>query len=288
MICNKCGCDTLINDGDWLVCPNCGSKQFNIDINPEASITKQIDMLGEEQEEAVPRAVTPAEEPEEEKKKPNKLKETIDFLIPIIAAVIIAALLKTFVFANAVVPTGSMISTINEDDRIIASRLAYKSDGPERYDIIMFKYPDDEDTTFVKRVIGLPGETLEVINGVARITSKNGKTIETDQSFVNPEEVPSGNAGPFYIPEMGEEITTDGSFCYAENGMTVGTTAFLSKYCTKSDSGIYTVSENLYFTLGDNRNNSMDSRHWSNKYVSEDKIMGKVIFKYYPVYQTRR
>ena len=38
MICNKCGCDTLINDGDWLVCPNRGSKQFNIDINPEASV----------------------------------------------------------------------------------------------------------------------------------------------------------------------------------------------------------------------------------------------------------
>lgn len=284
MICNKCGCDTLINDGEWLVCPNCGAKQFNIDLNPEVSITKQIDMLGEEQAEAAPRAVTPAEEPEEEKKKPSKLKDTIDFLIPIVAAVIIAALLKTFVFANAVVPTGSMISTINEKDRIIASRLSYKSNGPERYDIIMFDYPDDEDTTFVKRVIGLPGETLEVIDGVAYITNKSGNTFETDQSFVNDAEVPKGNAGPFYIPEKGEKIKTDGSFCYAENGMTVGTTSFLSKYCTK-ENGMYTVSENLYFTLGDNRNNSMDSRHWNNKYVSEDKIMGKVIFKYYPKFE---
>ncbi len=56
-------------------------------------------------------------------------------MLPIVIAVVIALLLKSFVFANAVVPTGSMISTINEGDRIIASRVAYINKEPQRYDI---------------------------------------------------------------------------------------------------------------------------------------------------------
>ncbi len=220
-----------------------------------------------------------------QEKKPGKLKEIIDFLLPIIIAVVVALLLKNFVFANAVVPTGSMIATINEYDRIIASRLAYLSDTPERYDIIMFSYPDDESQPFVKRVIGTPGDTVSITNGVVYITDKNGTMYQTDDSFVNPEETPSGDFDPLYIPEKGETITTDGEFCYAENGMQVGTTQFLGKYCETGSDGTYTVKENLYFVMGDNRNNSHDSRAWNNKFVAQNKIMGKVLFRYYPGFE---
>lgn len=61
-------------------------------------------------------------------------------MLPIVIAVVIALLLKSFVFANAVVPTGSMISTINEGDRIIASRVAYIKSDPQRYDIILSNF----------------------------------------------------------------------------------------------------------------------------------------------------
>ncbi|MDE6110528.1 MAG: signal peptidase I [Eubacterium sp.] len=219
-----------------------------------------------------------------EKKPKDKKKEIIEFCTPIVIAAILAAIIKIFILANAVVPTGSMIPTINEKDRIIASRLSYISNDPERYDIIMFNFPDNEDTKFVKRVLGLPGDIIKVYDGKVYITDSRGKEFAAEDGFVNPAETPRGTSGPFYIPEQGEEITTDGSYCYAENGMNVGSTSFLSKYCEEKD-GRYYVEENLYFCIGDNINVSMDSRAWTNKYVAKSKILGKVVFKYYPKFE---
>lgn len=174
-----------------------------------------------------------------EKKKKSFFREVLEFVIPIILAVAIALFLKNCVIANAKVPTGSMLNTIQEGDRIIASRLAYLNDDPERYDIIIFKYPDDESQYFVKRVIGLPGETVNIVNGIVYVTKTDGTTIQLDDSFVT-NCVPVGNFGPYVVPE------------------------------------------DSYFMLGDNRNNSEDSRYWENKYVRKDKIIGKVLFRYYP------
>jgi len=293
MVCKKCGCDALIEDGDWIECPKCGAKYFNTSVDAQISATEKIKQIEKSAaENGKPQTDNPSEtkapETEEKKKdekKPGKLKEIIDFILPIIIAVIVALLLKTFVFANAVVPTGSMTSTINAGDRIIASRIAYLSDAPERYDIIMFKYPDDETKPFVKRVIGLPGETVNITNGIAYITDKNGNVYQTEQSFIK-YETPKGEFGPYYIPEKGETITLNGDCCYAENGMQVGEAGFIEKYCKKNSDGTYTVSEDCYFCMGDNRNDSLDSRYWENKYVAKSKIIGKVMFRYYPGFET--
>lgn len=317
MICKKCGCDTFINDGDMLVCAKCGAVSIDIGIDLNESVTNQLNKIDAEDGTAVEEVQTPppineviaeqqaeTEEKEteteneknqdaetdsekesgKEKKPKNKKREIIEFCTPIIIAAILAAIIKIFILANAVVPTGSMIPTINEKDRIIASRLSYISNDPERYDIIMFNYPDNEETKFVKRILGLPGETINVYNGKVYITDSSGKQFEAKDSFVNTNEEPRGTSGPFYIPAKGEEITTDGSYCYAENGMNVGSTSFLSKYCEEKD-GRYFVEENLYFCIGDNINVSMDSRAWANKYVAKSKILGKVVFKYYPKFE---
>ncbi len=303
MKCKKCGFDGIEESGDWITCPNCGAKYFNTSISPELSATKQIDaienkMAGNSEqkpygnddsaglgESAQTEEPSGGKKGKKQKKKKSKFRETIDFLLPIIIAVIVALLLKTFVFANIVVPTGSMKNTIGEGDRIIASRLAYINSDPERYDIILFYFPDDESQIFVKRVIGLPGETVTIVDGSAFITDKDGNTYETDQSFITNGD-PIGDYGPFYIPEKGETITTDGVFCYAENGMRVGYSQFIDKYCDVSASGEYTVAENLYFCMGDNRNESLDSRFWDNTYVAENKILGEAKFKYYPKFET--
>lgn len=303
MKCKKCGFDGIEESGDWITCPNCGAKYFNTSISPELSATKQIDaienkMAGNSEqkpygnddsaglgESAQTEEPSGGKKGKKQKKKKSKFRETIDFLLPIIIAVIVALLLKTFVFANAVVPTGSMKNTIGEGDRIIASRLAYINSDPERYDIILFYFPDDESQIFVKRVIGLPGETVTIVDGSAFITDKDGNTYETGQSFITNGD-PIGDYGPFYIPEKGETITTDGVFCYAENGMRVGYSQFIDKYCDVSASGEYTVAENLYFCMGDNRNESHDSRFWDNTYVAENKILGEAKFKYYPKFET--
>lgn len=299
MPCKKCGYETLIEDGDWLECPNCGAKYFNTEIKTEISATQQIDLL-EKKKGSTPnmnneKAVNDNDENNNNtengsKKEPSKLKSTIDFLLPIIIAVVIALLLKTFVFANAIVPTGSMTSTINAKDRIIASRLAYIKDDPQRYDIIIFKFPDDEKTAYVKRIIGLPGETVSISNGVAYVTDKNGQSYQTDQSFLT-YETPKGDFGPYYIPEKGEAITEDeDGYCFAANGMEVGGEGFVEKYCekdkdgnfVKDENGNYIMAENCYFCLGDNRNNSADSRFWNCKYVAKSKIIGQAKFRYYP------
>ncbi len=173
------------------------------------------------------------------KKEKSKLREVIEFCVPIVIAVAIALILRSCVFANAVVPTGSMLNTIQEGDRIIASRLAYVNNDPERYDIILFKFPDDESQIYVKRVIGLPGETVQIVNGVVYVTKTDGKTIKLDDSFVTTG-TPYGDFGPYVVPE------------------------------------------NCYFMLGDNRNNSKDSRYWQHTFVNKSKIIGKVKFRYYP------
>lgn len=176
---------------------------------------------------------------EKNSKNKNIIKEAVNFFIPIIIAIIIALFLKYVVLANAVVPTGSMKNTIDEKDRIIASRLAYINNSPERYDVILFEFPDDESLIYVKRVIGLPGETVQIVKGVVYVTKTDGETIQLDDSFVTNCK-PVGDYGPYVVPE------------------------------------------DSYFMLGDNRNNSHDSRYWDNTFVTKEKIIGKAIFKYYP------
>lgn len=221
MKCKKCGEDTLVQEDDRFVCSNCGA------VAVDASDKKALKKMKKEAKQ---------------QKKKTPLGETLDFCLPIVIAVIVAILLKTFVFANAVVPTGSMLNTIQENDRIIASRIEYNFTDPERYDIIIFKYPDDTTgkTNYVKRIIGLPGETVQIVNGVVYVTDTDGNTQQLRDDFVT-NCVPTGNYGP------------------------------------------YTVPEDSYFVMGDNRNSSIDSRFWkTTNYVSRDKIIGKVKFRYYP------
>lgn len=276
--CKKCGCDTLIKNGEWYECPMCGAMMFDtsIFVGKIESPTKTLEMIDEGKVTATAQISKPfsidAEENHEEKtfgstiekaknttqEKPkkkkhtkkkaieksekqevSKLKEAISFMTPIVIALIVAILLKTFIFANAVVPTGSMINTIQEGDRIIASRLAYINEDPKRYDVIIFHYPDDESQLFVKRIIGMPGETINIKNGIVYITDVNGNTAEARSDFVT-NCVPTGDFGP------------------------------------------YTVPLGSYFVMGDNRNDSWDARYWKKKNVENKKIIGKVKFRYFP------
>ena len=103
----------------------------------------------------------------QEQEEPFDLKKEIfEWVKIIIAAAAIAFFLNTFIIANSTVPSGSMETTIMTGDRIIGSRLAYKLGGdPEQGDIVIFDHetgPGNEETRLVKRVIGLPGETVEI------------------------------------------------------------------------------------------------------------------------------
>ena len=164
----------------------------------------------------------------------NKIiKEVIDWAKHIVIAIFIAFFLLNFVIINANVPTESMVSTIMVNDRIFANRLAYLFSEPKRGDIVVFKYPDDEKLLYVKRVIGLPGDTVEIKKQQVYINN-----IPIEEPYVR--EPMAGSFGPFKVPE------------------------------------------GKYFMMGDNRNNSNDSRFWTNKYVDKNKILGKAKIKYFP------
>lgn len=164
-------------------------------------------------------------------------KEVFSWIRSIVIALILAYFISQFVIANAEVPTGSMENTIEPMDRIIANRLSYVGGAPKRGDIIIFHPPDNpEGIPYVKRVIGLPGETVEGANGVVYI---DGQALEED--YVK------GQAADNFGP--------------------------------------YTIPEDRYFVMGDNREHSNDSRYWHNKYVEKDQIMGRVMMKYYPHFE---
>ena len=99
------------------------------------------------------------------KERINWKKELWEWIKIIVSAAVIALVLNTFIIANSKVPSGSMENTIMTNDRVIGFRLSYLFAEPERGDIVIFHYPDDEKIYFVKRVIGLPGDTVDIHDG---------------------------------------------------------------------------------------------------------------------------
>ena len=100
-----------------------------------------------------------------ENEKSSFVKELLQWAAAIILAAAVAIFADKFLIVNAQIPSGSMENTIMPGDRIIGNRLAYTFSDPQRFDIIIFRYPDDESQLFIKRIIGLPGETVEIIDG---------------------------------------------------------------------------------------------------------------------------
>lgn len=141
---------------------------------------------GTEQTGSPDAAGTGAEhESEEPPEKPSLLKEILSWIQVLAAAVVIAFMLDHFIIANSTVPTGSMETTIMPGDRVIGLRLKYTFGEPERGDIAIFIYPDDEAagirTYYVKRIIGMPGDTVDVKDGHVYL---NGSEEPLDESMI--------------------------------------------------------------------------------------------------------
>ena len=96
-------------------------------------------------------------EKEEAQKSTSASREILSWILTFALAIGAAFLIKNYLIINADVPTGSMENTIMPGDRLIGNRLAFLKDTPERGDVVIFHYPDDEEELYVKRVIGLPG-----------------------------------------------------------------------------------------------------------------------------------
>ncbi len=159
------------------------------------------------------------------------LKEIISWILVFVIAFALATFINKVIIFKVEVPSGSMEDTILVGDRVITFRLAYLISDPRRGDVIVFPFPDDEKVDYIKRIIGLPGETIEGKDGLVYIDGK-----------------------PLKEPYVKAKID--------------------------NDFGPYVVPKDSYFMMGDNRNNSEDSRYWEHKFVSRDKIKGKAMVKY--------
>ena len=145
------------------------------------------ELLWEPMEEGEPPRKGALEEKQEKRKR--ILKEVLFYVIVLAAAFLI----WRFVLLNAQVPSGSMENTIMSKSRIMGLRCAYWFSEPERGDIIVFYAPDHPDTLYVKRVIGLPGDKVEIIDGRTYV---NGEALQEDYL---PEPM-QGDYGPYYVP----------------------------------------------------------------------------------------
>lgn len=135
---------------------------------------------------------------EEQMQGSSFLQELMSWVIPILAAVLVALVLKNYVIINATVPSGSMLDTIQEGDNLLGFRLAYEFSEPERGDIVIFYYPDDESRMFIKRIIGLPGETVVIQDAKIYI---NGSEEPLEEDYLREEWVVNTGPYEFVIPE---------------------------------------------------------------------------------------
>jgi len=181
-----------------------------------------------------------------------------EYFESIVIAVILALFIRTFVVQAFKIPTGSMENNLLIGDHLLVNKFVF---GPSessvertllpmgtvrRGDVVVFKYPVEPERDFIKRVIGLPGETLELR---AKKVYINGSPL--DEPYVHFLEPPSGD------PSRHE----------------------FTSYDLRERYGPVTVPPNQYFVMGDNRDNSQDSRYWG--FLPRDYVKGKALLIYW-------
>jgi signal peptidase I len=179
-------------------------------------------------------SVEPTGSEESQKDGGNSLVEIIRFSI---IALLIVVPIRTFVAQPFIVSGASMAETFHTGEYLIIDQVTYKMDQPKRGDVIVFRYPKDPSKFFIKRVIGLPGDTV-TIDGTS-VTIKN--ETNPDGFILNEPYIKAMRPNPFLEETLGEKE---------------------------------------YFVMGDNRDESSDSRIWG--VLQEDRIIGKAFLRLFP------
>ncbi|QNM05929.1 signal peptidase I [Qiania dongpingensis] len=171
------------------------------------------------------------------KEEKNVLRDIINLLIYAAIVFGITFLIITFVGQRTRVSGNSMYNTLSDGDNLILEKLSYRFHEPERFDIVVFRFTHKKDTFYIKRVIGLPGETVQIIGSDIYI---NGEILEED---------------------YGLEPIQD----------------------AKRAAQPITLGEDEYFVMGDNRNDSSDSRDPAVANVKRSQIVGKAWLRIWPL-----
>ncbi len=189
----------------------------------------------------------------EEQKRPW-WKELLSYVWIILFACVAAMAVNRYVLINAEIPSESMENLLTVDDRIFGCRLSYVFGEPERYDVVMFRYPVHEDTIYIKRIIGLPGETVEIRKGKIYI---DGSETPIEEDYL-PEKWTDGNDGYLF------EVPKDSYLMLGDN-RNLSEDARYWAQCALDDEVAANKEEAQKYT-----------------YVRKDQMIGRAILKYYP------
>jgi signal peptidase I len=194
-----------------------------------------------------------------------------DFCASIFPILFVVLILRSFLFEPFRIPSGSMLPTLHLGDFIVVNKYVYgvklplsgrkiiNNEKPKRGDIVVFRFPSDESLDYIKRVIGIPGDTI-VIKGTQVFV--NGKLLGGKQIGI-------------YKGKQSEYvggIATEFKEQYADKNYSI----FWVKNRLSSNQQKYVVPAGHYFVMGDNRSNSNDSRYWG--WVPEQNIKGKAVY----------
>ncbi len=195
------------------------------------------DINAQESQEGLPLAPCPdADKDKKAMKKKSVGRELLSLLGYLAVVLVITYVIVNFVGVRTEVIGTSMTPTLADGDQLIVEKVSYYFSEPKRYDIIVFPYPEEPDKHYIKRIIGLPGETVQIIDGYVYI---NGELL--DEHYGN--EV-MNNAGIASDPIV--------------------------------------LGEDEYFVLGDNRNNSEDSRYAAVGNIKRSDIDGRAWVRIWP------
>jgi signal peptidase I len=187
-------------------------------------------------------------------------------------SVLLFLLIRTFLVEAFKIPSGSMENTLQVGDFLLVNKLVYGAEvpfthkrlprlrSPQRGDVIVFEYPEDLSKNFVKRLVGMPGDTLQMID---MTLYRNG--IPLNERYVEHTE-------PYMDPAF-EDFQWQRKYL-------IGSPVIASSYLpTRNNWGPLLVPEGQYFVLGDNRDNSLDSRYWG--FVADSLVKGRPFVVYY-------
>jgi signal peptidase I len=206
----------------------------------------------------------------------------LDWTAGLFPVIIIVFLLRSFLFEPFKIPSGSMIPTLWVGDLILVNKFTYgvrlpvinskiiEVNNPQRGDVMVFRYPPKPSFDYIKRVIGVPGDEVS-INGKALSTAVLPDFLDEDSMRYSKqyEELVTNDKGATKHRLLNDEdrpsfVPGTDSFAFKEN-------------CRYSAEGVVCkVPEGHYFMMGDNRDNSLDSRYWG--FVPEKNIVGKAFF----------
>jgi len=202
-------------------------------------------------------AAQPRTEPVTDAPAPFKKSVAREYLESVVVAVILALFIRTFVVKAFKIPTGSMQPNLLIGDHLLVNKVIYSPSALpledrilakkpiERGHVVVFKFPEDPTRDFIKRVIGLPGETVELRNKKVYI---NGQALE-EASYVHFLTPPSNDYQEVTSADVRERF------------------------------GPVTVPADKYFVMGDNRDNSRDSRFW--RFLPRDQVKGRALLVYW-------